>query len=152
VTKEEGAGDVETPPPVDKNSEGDKATTALYALPDDWKTCAICLGDYVEGEKVCLSRNPDCSHFFHSTCGIAWLAKHSECPICRAEFIFEDHLKEKHDNSSSHDDDDDDGGTATAANASASEIESSRAEDGDDGVDENQETAPRRHADITQTS
>ena len=53
------------------------------------KTCAICLSDYEEGDQICWSNNQDCLHHFHSTCGIAWLAKHSQCPICRAEYLVE---------------------------------------------------------------
>lgn len=51
------------------------------------QTCPICLGDYEHGDQICWSRNPDCAHHFHAACGMAWLAKHSECPICRAEYL-----------------------------------------------------------------
>lgn len=51
--------------------------------------CAICLGVYENGDQICWSNNQSCSHHFHSECGIAWLAKHEECPICRAEYLVE---------------------------------------------------------------
>ena len=50
-------------------------------------TCTICLCNYENGEQICWSNNPSCYHHFHSTCGVAWLAKHSECPVCRAEYL-----------------------------------------------------------------
>ncbi len=52
-------------------------------------TCPICLCDYENGDQICWSYNQDCLHHFHSDCGIAWLAKHSQCPICRAEYLVE---------------------------------------------------------------
>lgn len=53
------------------------------------RTCAICLGDYEDGDQICWSNNQDCTHHFHSTCGVAWLARHSQCPICRADYLVE---------------------------------------------------------------
>lgn len=54
------------------------------------RTCAICLGDYEPGDQICGSKNPDCWHYFHSTCGMEWLlAKHSQCPVCRADYLVE---------------------------------------------------------------
>jgi hypothetical protein len=122
-----------TPPPPlqapDGSSEG-KDTIVLQTLPDDRKTCAICLCDYVDREEVCLSRNPKCSHFFHSACGVEWLlAKHSECPICRAEFIFEaDDLKKASEISSQEDSGN--GGTAASPRGPVSEIEESSEPEG----------------------
>lgn len=54
------------------------------------QTCPICLCDYDNGEQICWSKNRNCSHHFHATCGIAWLAKHDECPVCRAEYLVEE--------------------------------------------------------------
>eukprot|EP00429_Kryptoperidinium_foliaceum_P013158 CAMPEP_0176031546 /NCGR_PEP_ID=MMETSP0120_2-20121206/15553_1 /TAXON_ID=160619 /ORGANISM="Kryptoperidinium foliaceum, Strain CCMP 1326" /LENGTH=161 /DNA_ID=CAMNT_0017364839 /DNA_START=457 /DNA_END=939 /DNA_ORIENTATION=+ len=51
------------------------------------QTCPICLCDYENDEDICWSNNENCSHHFHAACGIAWLAKHSECPVCRAEYL-----------------------------------------------------------------
>lgn len=58
-------------------------------------TCPICLCDYEHGDQICWSNNKDCLHHFHSKCGVAWLAKHSLCPICRAEYLVEpEHTQE----------------------------------------------------------
>ncbi|XAR58836.1 hypothetical protein NMG60_11014400 [Bertholletia excelsa] len=43
--------------------------------------CAICLGEFVEGEKVRVL--PGCRHVFHVKCIDKWLASHSSCPTCR---------------------------------------------------------------------
>lgn len=54
---------------------------------DESRSCPICLCDYENGESICWSNNKECFHRFHATCGVAWLAKHSECPVCRAEYL-----------------------------------------------------------------
>lgn len=43
--------------------------------------CAICLGDYEDGEAVRLL--PVCRHVFHRSCIDRWLTIHSTCPLCR---------------------------------------------------------------------
>ncbi|KAK8512281.1 hypothetical protein V6N12_032004 [Hibiscus sabdariffa] len=45
--------------------------------------CAICLGDFKEGEQIRVL--PDCLHFFHVGCIDKWLNSHSNCPLCRAD-------------------------------------------------------------------
>lgn len=45
-------------------------------------TCAVCLGDFEEGEE--LRTMPECLHSFHVPCIDMWLHSHSSCPICRA--------------------------------------------------------------------
>jgi hypothetical protein len=57
--------------------------------------CAICLCPYENGDQICWSHNQRCLHHFHAACGIAWLAKHEECPICRAEYLVEPETSEK---------------------------------------------------------
>lgn len=52
-------------------------------------TCSICLCNYENGDQICWSNNQSCTHHFHSSCAIAWMAKHSECPMCRAEYLVE---------------------------------------------------------------
>ncbi|XP_045813851.1 RING-H2 finger protein ATL52-like [Trifolium pratense] len=49
---------------------------------DDGDTCAVCLGDFEEGEE--LKTMPECLHSFHVPCIDKWLNSHSSCPICRA--------------------------------------------------------------------
>jgi E3 ubiquitin-protein ligase ATL10/75/76/77/78 len=51
--------------------------------------CAICLGEFVDGEKVRLL--PRCHHGFHVECIDVWLAAHSSCPICRSSLLKDDH-------------------------------------------------------------
>lgn len=43
--------------------------------------CAICLTEFVEGERVRVL--PACNHGFHVKCVQAWLATSSSCPTCR---------------------------------------------------------------------
>lgn len=45
-------------------------------------TCAVCLGDFEEGEEV--RTLPECWHSFHVTCIDMWLLSHPNCPVCRA--------------------------------------------------------------------
>ncbi|XP_027348007.1 RING-H2 finger protein ATL64-like [Abrus precatorius] len=49
---------------------------------DENDTCAVCLGDFEEGEE--LRTLPECLHSFHVQCIDKWLHHHSNCPICRA--------------------------------------------------------------------
>ncbi|MCO5557084.1 hypothetical protein L7F22_010640 [Adiantum nelumboides] len=44
--------------------------------------CAICLGDYGEGDTLRLL--PECAHAFHVHCIDAWLRLHVSCPVCRS--------------------------------------------------------------------
>lgn len=47
--------------------------------------CPICLGEFVEGEKVRVL--PNCNHGFHVGCIDTWLGSHSSCPNCRHSLI-----------------------------------------------------------------
>ncbi|XP_061352090.1 RING-H2 finger protein ATL52-like [Gastrolobium bilobum] len=49
---------------------------------DEGDTCAVCLGDFEDGEE--LRTLPECMHSFHVPCIDMWLHSHSSCPICRA--------------------------------------------------------------------
>uniref|UniRef100_A0A7R9WUC2 RING-type domain-containing protein n=1 Tax=Craspedostauros australis TaxID=1486917 RepID=A0A7R9WUC2_9STRA len=49
--------------------------------------CAICLGEYMTGDKVSFS-NLECRHAFHYDCILPWLSKGKKrCPICRHWFV-----------------------------------------------------------------
>lgn len=47
--------------------------------------CAICLGEFSDGEKVRVL--PKCSHGFHVRCIDTWLMSHSSCPTCRRSLL-----------------------------------------------------------------
>ncbi|CAA7033362.1 unnamed protein product [Microthlaspi erraticum] len=47
--------------------------------------CAICLGEFAEGERVRVL--PACNHSFHMSCIDTWLVSHSSCPNCRHSLI-----------------------------------------------------------------
>lgn len=47
--------------------------------------CPICLGEFVEGEKVRIL--PKCNHGFHVMCIDTWLVSHSSCPNCRHSLL-----------------------------------------------------------------
>lgn len=60
---------------IDENSE-------LYEKYKD-KQCSICIGSYVNGEKVIIT---SCDHVFHKECVENWFKKESnKCPFCRKE-------------------------------------------------------------------
>ena len=52
--------------------------------------CAICLGHFVDQDRVCESNNIACHHIFHSECLIVWLKKQNECPVCRQVFLLKE--------------------------------------------------------------
>ncbi|KAG9445473.1 hypothetical protein H6P81_016813 [Aristolochia fimbriata] len=47
--------------------------------------CPICLGEFVDGEKVRVL--PKCKHEFHVRCIDTWLTSHSSCPTCRNSLL-----------------------------------------------------------------
>ncbi|KAM3223552.1 hypothetical protein ACQJBY_057114 [Aegilops geniculata] len=48
----------------------------------DASECAVCLGEFQEGERVRLL--PGCLHVFHAECIDTWLHGCASCPLCRA--------------------------------------------------------------------
>ncbi|KAF7092145.1 hypothetical protein CFC21_094653 [Triticum aestivum] len=52
------------------------------AAKDDASECAVCLGEFQEGERVRLL--PGCLHVFHAECIDTWLHGCASCPLCRA--------------------------------------------------------------------
>lgn len=51
--------------------------------------CAICLGEFEEGEW--LKYLPNCAHRFHVLCIDTWFQSHSNCPLCRS-CVLRDHV------------------------------------------------------------
>jgi len=54
---------------------------------NETNVCSICLSTYDEGEEICWSPNPQCSHAFHKDCIVEWLMRHKECPNCRIDYL-----------------------------------------------------------------
>ena len=54
-------------------------------MPKEDSQCAVCLGDYEEGEGV--RKLPPCSHYFHVSCIDTWLVAHTTCPLCRTSLV-----------------------------------------------------------------
>ncbi|XP_063791631.1 uncharacterized protein LOC134947491 [Pseudophryne corroboree] len=58
--------------------------STIIAGDEATQSCAICLMQYQDGERV--STLP-CSHKYHPSCISQWCATHSSCPLCRRECI-----------------------------------------------------------------
>ena len=48
-------------------------------LPEDKKTCTICLGDYLNNENTIYL---PCLHLFHEDCIKSWVKRNPICPVC----------------------------------------------------------------------
>ncbi|XP_024515888.1 RING-H2 finger protein ATL2-like [Selaginella moellendorffii] len=64
-----------------KNKNSASATTKKGKIIDGPVECAVCLGNFEEGELLRIL--PACGHLFHPDCIDAWLHTHSTCPLCR---------------------------------------------------------------------
>ncbi|XP_011496985.1 PREDICTED: E3 ubiquitin-protein ligase RNF13-like isoform X2 [Ceratosolen solmsi marchali] len=80
-----------------------KIPTHKYTKGDPYETCAICLEDYVENEKL---RVLPCAHAYHTKCIDPWLTKNRRvCPVCKRKVFAADERIETDSESDSDVDD-----------------------------------------------
>eukprot|EP01064_Diplonema_japonicum_P031549 TRINITY_DN5697_c0_g1_i1.p1 TRINITY_DN5697_c0_g1~~TRINITY_DN5697_c0_g1_i1.p1 ORF type:complete len:371 (+),score=29.45 TRINITY_DN5697_c0_g1_i1:201-1313(+) len=70
------------------NSEQIEDSSCMFTLedkeklPEENKSCAICLESFDNGDTL---RTLPCLHFFHPSCVDRWLKENAKCPTCRTD-------------------------------------------------------------------
>ena len=71
-----------------KRTENSNPNYAVDQVLCNQKECSICSDEYQSGDKFAWSKNELCSHLFHTECILPWLMNHSDCPMCRNDFLY----------------------------------------------------------------
>lgn len=58
--------------------------TDVGKLPEELRTCCVCLEDVCAGQPV---RTLPCLHTFHAQCAEEWLKKKKTCPLCQFDIV-----------------------------------------------------------------
>lgn len=51
------------------------------------RICPICCEEYETGDDIAWSKNEECCHAYHTYCILPWLMDHSDCPMCRNDYL-----------------------------------------------------------------
>lgn len=110
--------------------------------------CDICQEEYVQGDIMAASPNPDCSHMFHQHCIVEWLMDHDVCPICRRNYLGEGDKEAAAEEDTQNDTGvvDDEGPTANATEESDAQTgaEADDVEIGDESATRRDESTSRK--------